>query len=191
MVFDSEDWHSFSQAQIRPFDSQLEFCDYSFLECKSNSDGKSSSQPLALDRSKPRMDLSSPGPVPNASSPPLLAPTSVSTTSLDVDWVFPQVERIEATSSCNNSMVSPTLIESSTIELGNSKDDIALRIPTSRNIDYLSHVWEEDEIFSSWRHLMSERGAHCDSMRLENACWRSWAKLKNSLKTTSPESLNW
>jgi hypothetical protein len=72
-----------------------------------------------------------------------------------------------------------------------AKDDIAVRIQPSRNVDYLSHDWKEEDIWSSWKHVVLKRKAYSNSARLENASWRTWTKSKNRLKTVSPESLNW
>jgi hypothetical protein len=35
------------------------------------------------------------------------------------------------------------------------------------------------------------RGDLPDSVRLENAAWRTWIQVKNNLKTISPETLDW
>ncbi|RKL04143.1 hypothetical protein BFJ70_g17218 [Fusarium oxysporum] len=43
----------------------------------------------------------------------------------------------------------------------------------------------------SWKYVTSRRGEDPNSARLENACWRTWTKYKNNLKTVSPETLNW
>uniref|UniRef100_A0A0D2YJL9 Nitrogen regulatory protein areA GATA-like domain-containing protein n=1 Tax=Fusarium oxysporum (strain Fo5176) TaxID=660025 RepID=A0A0D2YJL9_FUSOF len=60
-----------------------------------------------------------------------------------------------------------------------------------RNVNYLSHDWKEEEILSSWKYITTRRGEDPNSARLENACWRTWTKYKNNLKTMSPETLNW
>ncbi|KAL8901050.1 MAG: hypothetical protein Q9207_005399 [Kuettlingeria erythrocarpa] len=74
---------------------------------------------------------------------------------------------------------------------GSAGDDMQLqRVPT-RHVDYLSHNWKEEDIWSSWRHIVSRRNSYGNSTRLENASWRTWAKSKNRLKTVSPETLNW
>jgi hypothetical protein len=72
-----------------------------------------------------------------------------------------------------------------------AEDDTAVRIQPSRNVDYLSHNWREEDIWSSRKHIMRNRKAYNNSARLENASWRTWTKSKNKLKTVSPESLNW
>jgi hypothetical protein len=55
----------------------------------------------------------------------------------------------------------------------------------------LSHNWKEEDIWSSWKHIVSAKGQYNNSARLENASWRTWIKAKNKLKTVSPETLNW
>jgi len=72
-----------------------------------------------------------------------------------------------------------------------AEDDTTVRTQPSRNVDYLSHNWTEEEIWSSWKHVVLKRKAYSNSTRLENASWRAWTKSKNKLKTVSPESLNW
>jgi len=72
-----------------------------------------------------------------------------------------------------------------------SADDTSLEDEPSRHVDYLSHDWREEDIWSSWRYVTSRRNDYSNSVRLENASWRTWAKAKNNLKTISPESLNW
>ncbi|PVH67782.1 hypothetical protein DL98DRAFT_637214 [Cadophora sp. DSE1049] len=79
---------------------------------------------------------------------------------------------------------SPDLIE-------HAEDDTAVRIQPSRNVDYLSHNWKEEDIWSSRKHIVRNRKAYSNSARLENASWRTWTKSKNKLKTVPPESLNW
>ncbi|KKA30304.1 hypothetical protein TD95_004337 [Thielaviopsis punctulata] len=73
----------------------------------------------------------------------------------------------------------------------NSEDDTAVRAIPSRHVDYLSHDWREEDIWSSWKYVVSRRGEFSNSARLENASWRTWMKSKNKLKTVSPETLNW
>lgn len=70
-------------------------------------------------------------------------------------------------------------------------DDTQIRCEPSRHVDYLSHDWKEEDIWSSWRHIVSKRGVYSNSSRLENASWRTWTKAKYRLKTISPETLNW
>ena len=72
-----------------------------------------------------------------------------------------------------------------------AEDDTAVSNKPSRQVDYLSHDWTEEDIWTSWRYIVSKRGEYSNSARLENASWRTWMKAKNNLKTISPESLNW
>ncbi|PTB37022.1 hypothetical protein M441DRAFT_149912 [Trichoderma asperellum CBS 433.97] len=72
-----------------------------------------------------------------------------------------------------------------------AEDDTAVVSRPSRQVDYLSHEWREEDIWSSWRYIISKRGEFPNSARLENASWRTWMKAKNNLKTISPETLNW
>jgi hypothetical protein len=72
-----------------------------------------------------------------------------------------------------------------------AEDDTAVRSQPPRHIDYLSHNWEEEDIWSSWKHILSKGNAYSNGARLENALWRTWAKLKHELQTVSPESVNW
>ena len=71
------------------------------------------------------------------------------------------------------------------------KDDHAVVAEPTRHVDYLSHEWLEEDIWSSWSYIIHRRKVINNSTRLENASWRSWMKSKNRLRTISPESLNW
>lgn len=72
-----------------------------------------------------------------------------------------------------------------------TEDDLSIRHEPSRQVDYLSHDWTEEDVWSSWRYIVSTSNIHSDSERLENASWRAWAKAKYGLKTVSPEVLEW
>jgi hypothetical protein len=72
-----------------------------------------------------------------------------------------------------------------------AEDDTLVQMQPLRHVDYLSHGWEEEDLWASWRHIVSKRRVYDNSARLENASWRTWTMLKNKLKTVSPESLNW
>ncbi len=72
-----------------------------------------------------------------------------------------------------------------------AEDDTAVTSRPSRQVDYLSHNWREEDIWTSWRYIVTRRGEFTNSARLENASWRTWMKAKNNLKTISPETLNW
>ena len=70
-------------------------------------------------------------------------------------------------------------------------DDTAVSREPTRHVDYLSHNWREEDIWSSWKHVVSRRNVYSNSPRLENASWRTWTKTMYRLKTVSPERLNW
>ena len=82
-------------------------------------------------------------------------------------------------------------IASTPDQLPLSEDDTAVRVEPSRHVDYLSHEWNEEDIWSSWRHIVTQRKVYGERSRLENASWRTWAKSQFKLKTVSPETLNW
>lgn len=79
---------------------------------------------------------------------------------------------------------SPDVVE-------HAEDDTAAKHHPTQHVDYLSHNWKEEDIWSSWRYIVSKRGDYSNSSRLENASWRTWMKSKYRLKTVSPETLNW
>lgn len=72
-----------------------------------------------------------------------------------------------------------------------SRDDTSATPRPTQQVDYLSHDWEEGDIWSSWRHLKSQRKVDPNFARLENALWRTWTKHKDLLWTITPEKLNW
>ncbi|CRK25041.1 hypothetical protein BN1708_014114 [Verticillium longisporum] len=77
------------------------------------------------------------------------------------------------------------------LEVDRAEDDTAVRVQPTRHVDYLSHNWREEDIWSSWKYVVSRRSEYSNSARLENASWRTWMKAKNNLRTVSPEALNW
>ncbi|PGH13158.1 hypothetical protein AJ79_03865 [Helicocarpus griseus UAMH5409] len=70
-------------------------------------------------------------------------------------------------------------------------DDTSIEDEPTNHVDYLSHDWKEEDIWSSWKYIASRREEYNNGMRLENAVWRTWAKAKFQLGTVTPESLNW
>ncbi|KAK4097117.1 hypothetical protein N658DRAFT_489434 [Parathielavia hyrcaniae] len=73
---------------------------------------------------------------------------------------------------------------------GRTEDDIAVRVQPSRHVDYLSHSWREEDVWESWKLIVSRRGDYNNAARLEIASWRVWMKFKNKLDTVSPKILN-
>lgn len=92
----------------------------------------------------------------------------------------------QAESTCTDTTRSDSPLATPTVS-----DDTAIKEPPSRHVDYLSHDWREEDIWSSWRHIVSQRKVYGQRSRLENASWRTWAKSKYHLRTVSPETLNW
>jgi hypothetical protein len=70
-------------------------------------------------------------------------------------------------------------------------DDSALTTLPRGQVDYLSHEWQEEDVWRSWRNMTRQKNEIANGMRLENASWRTWWKQRNKLKTVSPETLNW
>uniref|UniRef100_A0A8H7TQN6 Nitrogen regulatory protein areA GATA-like domain-containing protein n=1 Tax=Bionectria ochroleuca TaxID=29856 RepID=A0A8H7TQN6_BIOOC len=70
-------------------------------------------------------------------------------------------------------------------------DDAAIKPQPTRHVDYLSYNWKEEDIWSSWKYVVSQQLEYRNSRRLENAIWRAWTKAKNKLKTVRPETLYW
>ena len=75
---------------------------------------------------------------------------------------------------------------------GPAPDDLGIttRLP-SICVDYLSHDWAEDDVWTSWKAMTRHKSEIANGVRLENASWRTWAKQRGNLKTISPETLNW
>jgi hypothetical protein len=70
-------------------------------------------------------------------------------------------------------------------------DDTCAEQNTSRQVDYLNHYWSEEDVCSSWRHVISMKKRFELKARLENASWRAWAKCRHRLPSISPEKINW
>jgi hypothetical protein len=93
----------------------------------------------------------------------------------------------DSTSTNDSIPDSPVLTE----PIEHAKDDTAMRGQPSRYVDYLSHDWKEEDVWSSWKHIVSKRKTYGSNARLENVLWRIWTKLQYRLKTVPPETLNW
>jgi hypothetical protein len=70
-------------------------------------------------------------------------------------------------------------------------DDTCAEQNTSQQVDYLNHNWSEEDVCSSWRHVISMKKRFGFKARLENASWRAWAKRRNRLPSIGPEEINW
>ncbi|KAK5174402.1 protein phosphatase regulator [Saxophila tyrrhenica] len=105
---------------------------------------------------------------------------SASTKSGDDDVDTPGISASTDTTRSDSPLHTPTVA-----------DDTAIKQQPSQHVDYLSHDWREEDIWASWRHIVSQRKVYGQRSRLENASWRTWAKSKYHLRTISPETLNW
>lgn len=70
-------------------------------------------------------------------------------------------------------------------------DDSSLSTLPTAQVDYLSHEWQEEDVWKSWRNMTKQKKEIANGVRLENASWRTWWKQRNKLKTVTPETLNW
>lgn len=70
-------------------------------------------------------------------------------------------------------------------------DDSSIEYEPSRHVDYLAHEWRDEDIWASWRYVTKHRDTYSNGVRLENASWRTWMKMKLGLGTISPDTLNW
>ena len=84
----------------------------------------------------------------------------------------------------------PLLLVSVADNVATPDDSSVTTLPTGQ-VDYLSHQWREEDVWSSWRNMTRQKNAIANGTRLENASWRTWWKQRNKLKTISPETLNW
>ncbi|PTB42435.1 hypothetical protein M441DRAFT_88853 [Trichoderma asperellum CBS 433.97] len=72
-----------------------------------------------------------------------------------------------------------------------TEDDNGITLQPERQVDYLSHVWQEADLHQSWRHVQSQKTNYENAARLENAAWRSWTKFRNNLPTILPNVIKW
>lgn len=221
VVLNSEENSYFSSSPLRRSHSQPKFVTQSYSKSPSRSKSSGGFNTIiSPTESAASSTPSSPRTVHADSSAPSYSSTPASSLSLDArcdedeeeDQIsFPsyddvgyygQVEELEpppsprtgdsytvsptsnSTSTNASRPESPTLVE-------HAEDDTAVRTQPSRHVDYLSHNWKEEDIWSSWKLIVSKRNAYNNSSRLENASWRTWMKAKYKLKTVSPETLNW
>jgi len=84
-----------------------------------------------------------------------------------------------------------TTLSTSSLATPTVYDDSMIKEPPSQQVDFLTHEWREEDIWSSWRHIIANRKQFGEKSRLENASWRQWAKYRGNFRTVTPESLNW
>lgn len=85
----------------------------------------------------------------------------------------------------------PLLLVSVAADNAAAPDDSNVTTLPTGQVDYLSHQWREEDVWSSWKNMTRQKNAIANGSRLENASWRTWWKQRNKLKTISPETLNW
>ena len=70
-------------------------------------------------------------------------------------------------------------------------DDTLIEYEPLRHVDYLFHEWRNEDIWASWRYVTKHKDTYSNGLRLENASWWTWMKIKRGLGTISPDTLNW
>ncbi|KAF9785033.1 hypothetical protein BJ322DRAFT_804190 [Thelephora terrestris] len=75
----------------------------------------------------------------------------------------------------------PLLLVSVTDNAATPDDSSVTTLPTGQ-VDYLSHQWREEDVWSSWKSMTRQKNAITNGTRLENASWRTWWKQRNKLK---------
>lgn len=93
-------------------------------------------------------------------------------------------------SASESSVATPSLHDFHDLQT-TAGDDTAVKREPTKQVDYFSHNWKEEDIWSSWRYVVAKRKTFSNSLRLENASWRAWTKNKYRLKTVSPDSVDW
>ncbi|KAG5340388.1 hypothetical protein C0989_001806 [Termitomyces sp. Mn162] len=83
----------------------------------------------------------------------------------------------------------PVLLVS--VAANSTPDDSSVATLPRAQVDYLSHNWEEEDVWRSWRNMTRQKNEIANGVRLENASWRTWWKQRNGLGTVTPETLNW
>lgn len=96
-----------------------------------------------------------------------------------------------AVSQASNSISINAQTPGSVVPAEHAEDDTMVQVRPSRYVDYLSHDWKEEDVWSSWKYIVSKGEVYDNSARLENAAWRAWTKSKYRLKTVRPEALYW
>ncbi|KAG8870497.1 hypothetical protein FRC20_011772 [Serendipita sp. 405] len=74
---------------------------------------------------------------------------------------------------------------------GHLVDDTDVHESARIQVDYLSHKWQEADVWHTWKNMTRQKNDIANGVRLENASWRTWWQTKGKLKTISPQKLNW
>ena len=73
------------------------------------------------------------------------------------------------------------------------EDDIRLGDEPVGQVDYFGKAWKEEDIWSTWRYVVSRRRMYVleEGLRFENASWRSWSKSRFSLPEVGQHVVGW
>ncbi|KAI5295850.1 hypothetical protein KEM52_006720 [Ascosphaera acerosa] len=71
-----------------------------------------------------------------------------------------------------------------------SCDDTTIADEPTHHVDYLTHCWSEEDIWSTWRYVLSKRSTLPAVARLENASWRCWGKCRAGGLTVLAEKID-
>lgn len=103
--------------------------------------------------------------------------------------IFDKIKRTMQSGAAPLSSEAPSDV--SKLVLRNAQSKPSVTVLTTKEINYLSHRWKEEEIWATWRYMFVQRGELDNSSRLKNALWRAWAKAQQSLRATTPVSFAW
>lgn len=73
----------------------------------------------------------------------------------------------------------------------NVADDADVHEGAKIQVDFLSHKWQEADVWHTWRNMTRQKNDIANGVRLENASWRTWWQKRGKLKTVNPQKLNW
>ncbi|KAI5288197.1 hypothetical protein KEM54_005397 [Ascosphaera aggregata] len=72
-----------------------------------------------------------------------------------------------------------------------TRDDTTIEDEPTHHVDYLTHPWTEEDIWSTWQYVLSKKSTLTAAARLQNASWRCWGKCKNGGLTVPAEKIDW
>ncbi|KZZ88396.1 hypothetical protein AAP_04968 [Ascosphaera apis ARSEF 7405] len=72
-----------------------------------------------------------------------------------------------------------------------TRDDTTIQDEPTHHVDYLTHPWSEEDVWSTWQYVLSKRSTLTAAARLENASWRCWGKCRNGGLTVPAEKIDW
>ena len=70
-----------------------------------------------------------------------------------------------------------------------AEDDTAVKQRPTHHVDYLSHDWREEDIWSSWRYIVSKRGEYTNGPHLRLSLPDPNAEKANAQQNKSLEAL--